>query len=85
MPISAEIEEAIERCRDEFLNTLFRLLRQPSISTQGIGVVECAELTKTILEEHGISGRVMPTAGFPVVFGERAAGSSANTILIYGH
>ena len=85
MPISPDIERAIEGRRDEFLNTLFRLLRQPSISTQGVGVVECAELVKTVLEEHGISGRIMPTAGLPVVYGERTAGPDANTILIYGH
>lgn len=85
MPISPDIERAIDGRRDEFLNTLYRLLRQPSISTQGIGVVECAELVKTILEEHGIPGRVLPTAGLPVVYGERTAGKDANTILIYGH
>jgi acetylornithine deacetylase/succinyl-diaminopimelate desuccinylase-like protein len=85
MPIGPEIERAIADRRDEFLHTLFRLLRQPSISTQGIGVDECAELVKTILEEHGIRGRVMPTAGLPVVYGERLAGPDANTILIYGH
>jgi len=85
MPISQDIEDAIEGRRDAFLNTLFRLLRQPSISAQGIGVTECAELTRTILEEHGIPGRVMPTAGLPVVYGERHAGEDANTILIYGH
>jgi acetylornithine deacetylase/succinyl-diaminopimelate desuccinylase-like protein len=85
MPISADIERAIEKRRDEFLDTLFRLLRQPSISTQGIGVVECAELVKSILEEHGIGGRIMPTAGLPVVYGERIAGPDANTILVYGH
>jgi acetylornithine deacetylase/succinyl-diaminopimelate desuccinylase-like protein len=27
----------------------------------------------------------MPTAGLPVVYGERTAGPDANTILIYGH
>jgi acetylornithine deacetylase/succinyl-diaminopimelate desuccinylase-like protein len=85
MPISQDIEDAIEGRRDAFLNTLFRLLRQPSISAQGIGVTECAELTRAVLEEHGIKGRVMPTAGLPVVYGERYAGEDANTILIYGH
>jgi acetylornithine deacetylase/succinyl-diaminopimelate desuccinylase-like protein len=85
MPLGPDVEHAIDQRRDEFLNTLFRLLRQPSISTQGIGVAECAELVKTILEEHGIRGCVMPTAGLPVVYGERTAGPDANTLLIYGH
>jgi acetylornithine deacetylase/succinyl-diaminopimelate desuccinylase-like protein len=79
MPISSDIEDAIERRRDEFLNALFRLLRQPSISTQGVGVVECAELVRTVLEEHGIGGRVMPTAGLPVVYGERTAGEEESS------
>lgn len=48
MAISEDVERAIEERRDEFLNTPFRLLRQPSISTQGVGVVECAELVKNI-------------------------------------
>jgi len=85
MPISPEIEHAIAARRDEFLRTLFRLLRQPSISTQGIGVSECAALVKTVLEEHGLRGQVLPTAGLPVVYGERSAGADANTLLIYGH
>ncbi|HSB77965.1 MAG TPA: M20/M25/M40 family metallo-hydrolase [Candidatus Methylomirabilis sp.] len=85
MAISGDIDHAIQARRDEFLNTLFRLLRQPSISTQGVGVVECAELVRTILEEHGISARILPTAGLPVVYGERAAGPGVKTILIYGH
>jgi acetylornithine deacetylase/succinyl-diaminopimelate desuccinylase-like protein len=85
MAISPEVERAIAERRGEFLDTLFRLLRQPSISTQGIGVDACAELVKGILEVHGIQGRVLPTAGLPVVYGERLAGPEAPTVLIYGH
>jgi acetylornithine deacetylase/succinyl-diaminopimelate desuccinylase-like protein len=79
------IRSEVNGRRDEFLDTLFRLLRQPSISTQGVGVDECAELVESTLEAHGISGRIIPTDGLPVVYGELLAGDDANTILIYGH
>lgn len=82
---SSHVRRMVDERRDEFLETLFRLLRQPSISTQGVGVDECAELVAAVLEEHGISGRVMPTDGLPVVYGERLVGDDAHTILFYGH
>lgn len=85
MAIQSEIEQALERRQDEFLDTFYRLLRQPSISTQGVGVEECAQLVKEVLEEHDIAGRIMATDGLPVVYGERWAGDDANTLLIYGH
>ncbi|HET9016250.1 MAG TPA: M20/M25/M40 family metallo-hydrolase [Thermomicrobiaceae bacterium] len=71
--------------RQEFLDTLFRLLRQPSISTQGVGVEECAALVRDVLCEHGVPARLIGTDGYPVVYGELTAGSDANTLLIYGH
>jgi hypothetical protein len=40
----AALTQALARCdtnRERVLADLFRLLRQPSISTQGIGVAEC--------------------------------------------
>ena len=85
MPDRAQIRKEVDARRDAFLETLFRLLRQPSISTQGVGVDECADLVATILGEHGIASRVMPTDGLPVVYGERIVGDDANTVLIYGH
>ena len=83
--IASELLRAVDGRRAEFLETLFRLLRQPSISTQGVGVDECAHLVKEILDTHGIPAGIMPTAGWPVVYGERRAGAGANTLLIYGH
>ncbi len=85
MTLVTEINEAIAPRREEFLNTLFGLVRQPSISAQGIGIAECAELVKGTLEECGIKARLIPTPGAPVVYGELLAGEDANTMLIYGH
>ncbi|HYM70732.1 MAG TPA: M20/M25/M40 family metallo-hydrolase [bacterium] len=84
-PTNAPILRAIRARRDEFIATLFRLLRQPSISTQDIGVAECASLVVAVLQEHGLAARLLPTDGHPVVYAERRVSEDANTLLIYGH
>lgn len=75
--------------REAMLETLFALLRQPSISTRGEGVRECAALVREILERHGIPAELLETDGFPVVYGELpalgAGEGPVNTILLYGH
>jgi acetylornithine deacetylase/succinyl-diaminopimelate desuccinylase-like protein len=65
---------------------LQRVVRQPSISSQNIGVRECAELLVAMMRELGIDARVMETAGLPVVFGEiRSTLPGAPTLVIYNH
>lgn len=76
----------IDARRDEYLETLFKLLRQPSVSAQDEGVLECAELLRDTLREFGVESYLIPTDGYPVVYGEVAAGrEEAFTILFYGH
>ena len=83
------VEEVIahgEARREEHLEMLFDLLRQPSISAQNTGIVECAELLHGMLEGSGIEASIIPTDGHPVVYGEVSSGDEeAFTILFYGH
>jgi acetylornithine deacetylase/succinyl-diaminopimelate desuccinylase-like protein len=77
---------AIDAAQSEHVAQLQRLVRQPSISSQNIGVRECAQLLVTMLEQVGGRGRVMETLGLPVVFGEVPAGvPGAPTLVIYNH
>jgi acetylornithine deacetylase/succinyl-diaminopimelate desuccinylase-like protein len=85
MTTSEQIRQTVERNADRYQETLFRLLRQRSISAQGDGVEECASLVAETLTELGIDSRVMATAGFPVVFGEVRHPDARETLLIYGH
>jgi acetylornithine deacetylase/succinyl-diaminopimelate desuccinylase-like protein len=71
--------------RDRFVDELCRLLRQPSISAQDVGVKECAELVRDAVVAAGLDARVLPTGGHPVVYGEGRAAGGARTVLIYGH
>ena len=80
-----DIFRYVDQHRDRFLNELFVLLRQPSISTQNVGVAECAQLLKGQVEAVGVPARVLPTGGHPVVYGELSAPGVKRTILIYGH
>src|SRR5262249_6998395 len=56
---------------------------QPSISADGTGIREMAEIIKGKIEELGGEARVVPTRGWPVVWGEIDAGAP-KTLLLYG-
>ena len=75
----------IEQHRARFVDELCQLLRQPSISTQDRGVRECAELVRRQMADAGLDARLVPTAGYPVVFGEARAPGARRTVLMYGH
>ena len=80
----AHVYSYIDSQREVFLEDLFQLLRQRSISTQDDGVQECAELLARQMREAGIEATVMPTPRHPIVYGE-VGPDGAPTILIYGH
>src|SRR5690606_11257968 len=49
-------------------------------------VLRCAEMVKTQLEKAGAEKvEVCPTAGYPVVYGEKTIDPSLPTVLVYGH
>jgi acetylornithine deacetylase/succinyl-diaminopimelate desuccinylase-like protein len=84
----ADLAATLAACRANEardLDDLRRLLRQPSISAQNIGVAECADLVLTTLRDAGISARLLPTPAHPVVYGEWTGAPGKPTVLIYGH
>ncbi|WP_067728895.1 M20/M25/M40 family metallo-hydrolase [Oceanobacillus damuensis] len=84
MPLK-EIQSVLLDKKEEYLEQLFILLRQKSISTQNDGITDCAELLKNIMEEIGINTKIMKTDGHPVVYGEMLKDENAFTLLFYGH
>ncbi len=79
-----KIDSYIEENLDQSLSELSTYVSQPSISAQNIGLKECAQLVKSMLEKRGFTAEVMATDGAPVVFAERK-GKSDKTLLIYNH
>jgi acetylornithine deacetylase/succinyl-diaminopimelate desuccinylase-like protein len=78
-----------EKNKDRFLEELFQLLRIPSISAKKEckpELVKCAETVKERLLHAGADQvDIYPTAGNPVVVGEKIIDPSKPTVLVYGH
>lgn len=80
------VYRAVDAGRERHIADLQRVVRQPSISSQGIGVRECAELLARMMRDVGIEAWVMETAGLPVVYGAiRTPDPAAPTLVIYNH
>jgi acetylornithine deacetylase/succinyl-diaminopimelate desuccinylase-like protein len=79
----------IDQNRERFVQELFELLRIPSISADPAyagDVHRCAEEVARLLREAGATGvELIPTAGYPVVFGEVCVSEHVPTVLVYGH
>ncbi len=79
-----KIDSYLDKNFDQSLEELKRYVAQPSISAQNLGLKECAQIVKEMLEKRGFKSQIMATDGAPVVFGERK-GKSDKTLLIYNH
>ena len=75
--------------KDRYLNELLDLLRIPSISADPAyksDVQKCADKLAEGMRNIGIDNvEVCPTAGNPIVYGEKMIDPNKPTILIYGH
>ncbi|MBM7632821.1 M20/M25/M40 family metallo-hydrolase [Geomicrobium sediminis] len=79
-------KQHIAENKDHYLNDLFTLLRQKSISAQNDGVRDCAALVVGKLKEAGIAHvEIIETDDHPVVYAEQHVSDDAPTMLIYGH
>lgn len=84
-----EVKKYIQENEERFLDELFSLIRIPSISAHSShkdDIYACAERWKELLLEAGADkAEVMPSAGNPIVYGEKIVNPSAPTVLIYSH
>ena len=78
-----------QKNKDRFLNELLDLLRIPSVSARSEhkpDMVKCAEAVKQRLLEAGADkAEIFPTAGHPIVYGEKMIDPKKPTVLVYGH
>jgi acetylornithine deacetylase/succinyl-diaminopimelate desuccinylase-like protein len=75
--------------KQKFLDELFSLLRLPSVSADPKykeDVLKTAEFVKNSLEQAGVDkAEICPTAGYPIVYGEKMIDPKLPTVLVYGH
>ena len=83
------INKYIEENKDRFLDELIELLKIPSISADPHyknAVLSCAEAVADLLKIAGADNvKICPTAGYPIVYGEKLIDPTLPTILVYGH
>lgn len=79
----------IEQNKERFYDELFSLLRIPSISAKPEhkpDMQRCAErLVELLLQAGADEAAVYPSAGNPVVFGQKILDPAYKTVLVYGH
>ncbi|HNP19262.1 MAG TPA: dipeptidase [Fulvivirga sp.] len=75
--------------KQKFLDELFSLLRIPSVSADPKykdDVFKTADFVKNSLVQAGVDkAEICPTAGYPIVYGEKMIDPSLPTVLVYGH
>jgi acetylornithine deacetylase/succinyl-diaminopimelate desuccinylase-like protein len=81
-----QIYDYIDNHLSEAIKDLMRLCRQPSISAQGVGMAEMAQLLSKVMQEYQVDTQILPVPGgnYPVVYGE-IKGESPTTLLFYNH
>lgn len=79
----------IEANKDRFLNELLDLLKIPSVSADSKFTADVARTAEFVAERLKAAGadnvEICPTAGHPIVYGEKFVSSELPTILVYGH
>jgi acetylornithine deacetylase/succinyl-diaminopimelate desuccinylase-like protein len=84
-----EILHYIGQHQDRFLEELLAWLRIPSISTDKQYKEEVLKSANFLIEQLKALGidnaRLIPSEGFPVVYGEKIVDPSYPTVLVYGH
>jgi acetylornithine deacetylase/succinyl-diaminopimelate desuccinylase-like protein len=87
-PDGSDLEKFFSANDARMEEELFELLRIPSVSAKSehnADTARCAEWLKQSLEKIGLTAKVHPTKGHPIVVGEWKKAPGAPTVLIYGH
>ncbi|MBX7141399.1 MAG: dipeptidase [Chitinophagales bacterium] len=84
-----EVLPVLNQNKQRYLDELMGWLRIPSVSADpkfNDDMFEAAEFLKKHLEEAGaVNCELIPTDGFPVVYGEKIVDPAKPTVLVYGH
>ena len=91
MPYSSDTPELtsvltyLKASQERNLADLLRLVTQPSISAQGIGIRETAAIEEELLRSAGLTTQILETPRQPMVYGEWLGAPGKPTVLFYGH
>jgi acetylornithine deacetylase/succinyl-diaminopimelate desuccinylase-like protein len=86
--LGTDLDAYVDASRPEFERRLAELVDIPGVSADpahAADIARTAERAAAHLREAGLTARVVPTAGNPVVVGEHVADPAAPTVTIYNH
>jgi len=79
-----DIYKYIDEHRNDFIGRAQKLVRQPSVAAQNIGIKETSGIVIGMIEAVGGKARRLDTKGQPVVYGELTA-DMPRTLSLYNH
>ena len=83
------VKTYIQENRERFLNELLELLRIPSVSADSRHKEDMAKtaafLQSKLIEMGADNVEICPTAGHPILYGEKIVDPALPTVLVYGH
>ena len=81
-----DIYDYIDAHADEAVRDLQDLVRQPSVSAQGLGLRECATLVRDQMARDGLDATLHELEGGPpIIIGHMTTPASSRTMLCYSH
>ncbi len=84
MNYEKQIDQYLRDHLQGYLQEITKLCAQPSISSTGEGVQECACMVQDLLNAHDIDTSHHQTSGFPIIVG-KGNGEKEKTLLFYNH
>lgn len=84
--IKKQISDYVDAHAGELIASLQGFLRQPSISTENIGMEECTEMLRKELEGLEMDCKTLELEGaFPAIYGVSKAEKPKKNLVVYGH
>lgn len=81
-----DIYDYIDAHADDAVRDLQALVRQPSVSAQGVGLRACADLVRDQMTRDGLDATLYELdGGPPVIIGHMTTPASTKTMLCYSH
>ena len=79
-----DIYKFIDENKELYIQWLREICQIPSVAAQNRGMKEAAEKVISYIQEANGEGKLIPTSGFPVVYGEMK-GKTEKTLSFYNH
>jgi acetylornithine deacetylase/succinyl-diaminopimelate desuccinylase-like protein len=84
-----QVQDYISKNKERFLDELLDWLRIPSISADPKYKGDVQRMAEAVADKLRAAGadkvEISPTAGHPIVYGEKIIGDHLPTVLVYGH